>query len=102
MDGEVRFCDDDNATDAERVELVKDHVHDGRLRALRRLDHGRLHGFAAVERLRIAVAQLAQQVSSQSFHCLPPLRISSARDQLASLSFGCSAMFVAWHGSSGL
>jgi hypothetical protein len=74
VDGEVRFGNDDDAADAERIELVEHHVHDGRLRALGRLDHGRLHGLEAVERLRVAVEQLEQQVSPQCLHSFPPLR----------------------------
>jgi hypothetical protein len=56
----------------ERIELVENHVHDGRLRALGRLDHGRLHGLELFERLRVAVEQLEQQVSPQCLHSFPP------------------------------
>jgi len=38
VNGQVRFGDDDDATDAERVELVEDHVDDGGLGPLCRFD----------------------------------------------------------------
>src|SRR5207245_8779781 len=55
-----------------RVELVKDHVHDGGLRAFRGLDHGSLHDVQTVDGFRVAVEQLEQQVSPQCLHSIPP------------------------------
>src|SRR5206468_2423121 len=54
------------------VELVKDHVDDGGLRALRRFHHGRLHDIQTVDGLWVAVEQLEQQVSPQCLHSFPP------------------------------
>src|SRR5262249_1231215 len=49
-----------------------------------------------------AIEQLEQQVSSQCLHSLPPLRASSARENLASMFFECRAMFLALQGKNGL
>src|SRR5206468_4228621 len=102
VNGEVRLGNNDDATDAERIELVENHIHDGRLRTLGRLDHGRLHGLEAVERFRVAVEQLEQQVSPQCLHSLPPFRSSLARKNSASMFFECRAMFLALQGKNGL
>jgi len=87
MDGQVRFGDDDDAADAERIELVEHDVHDGGLRRLGGLNHRRLHRLEAVDRVRVTVEELEKQVSPQCLHSLPPLRSSLAREKFASLIF---------------
>src|SRR6185295_14904183 len=62
------------SADAERVELVKNHVDDGGLSPLGRFHHGRLHGVQTVDGLCVAVEQLEQQVTPQCLHSFPPPR----------------------------
>src|SRR5262249_59219835 len=100
MDGQMRLGDDDDSADAERVELVKDHVDDGRLRALRGFHHGRLHHVQTVDGSRVAVEQLEQQMSPQClrFSLLPgPL----CGEKLFRQNFvNCGAFFFALQGKS--
>src|SRR5207249_978779 len=65
VDGEMGLGDDDDAADAEGVELVEDDVDDGGLGSLRRLDQGFLHRLEAVDHVGVAIEQLDQQVPSQ-------------------------------------
>src|SRR5262245_15123482 len=68
------FGDDDDATDAERVELVEDHVDDSGLGPLCRFDQGALDRFQVVDGVRVAVEQLEEQVPSQRVQStVPPL-----------------------------
>src|SRR5690242_3195330 len=68
VDRQVRLGDDDDSADAERVELVKDHVDDGGLGSLRGFHHGRLHVVQTVDGFCVAVEQLEQQVTPQCLH----------------------------------
>src|SRR5436309_1782932 len=72
VDRQVGFRDDDDSADAERVELVKDDVDDGRLGPLRCLDQGPLDGLEVVDGVRVAVEHLEQQVSSQGIQASGP------------------------------
>src|SRR5437899_10897291 len=72
LDVEIGLGDDDDAADAEGVELVEDDVDDGGLGSLRRLDQGFLHRLEAVDHVGVAIEQLDQQVPSQGVQSSGP------------------------------
>src|SRR5262245_6212104 len=65
VDRKVGLGDDHHAADPEGVELVKDHIDDGGLRAFGRLDEGTLDGLEVADGVGVAIEQLEQQVTSQ-------------------------------------
>src|SRR5205814_1382524 len=74
VDGQVGLGDHDDSADAERVELVEDHVDDGGLRPLCRLNQSALDAFEIGDGVRVAVEQLEEQVPSQRVQSrVPPL-----------------------------
>src|SRR2546430_1983151 len=72
VDGEMGLGNDDDAADAEGVELVEDDVDDGGLGSLRRLDQGFLHRLEVVDHVGVAIEQLDQQVPSQGVQSSGP------------------------------
>src|SRR5438093_301547 len=72
VDGEMGLRDDDDAADAERIELVEDDVDDGRLSQPRGLHQGALHSFQVVDGIWSAIKQLEKQMSSQSVQSAGP------------------------------
>jgi hypothetical protein len=69
---QVGFGDDDDAADAERVELVEDDIDDGGLCPLRRFNESALHSLETVDGIGSAIKQLEKQVSSQGVHSGDP------------------------------